>query len=165
MHVIVELDGEKLAESMTEPCLTCSDVDVGGKAMTLMLPLLAELPAREVAEPPAPAAVEPAEPAEHPRTGQIRLISGGVLLGAGLVGVGVGASLIAADERVVSDPEALELDVVKYREVGIATLVIGGATAVTGSVLLGLALRERSRLAVAPVVGPRVVGLSLGGRF
>ena len=173
VHVIVELDGQKLAESSTDPCLTCSDAYVGEKAMLMLLPLLSELPAPELAAPepaPEPTIVESSEPAPAParsHAGQSKVIGGGVLLGAGLVAVGIGVGLYVVDERLVSDPKALELEFVKYREVGIATLAIGSAAAVTGAVLLGLGLRERSHshVAIVPMIGPRTAGLSLGGRF
>lgn len=68
---------------------------------------------------------------------------------------------------LVSPLDGPDLELVKYREPGIATLAIGTAAAVTGAALLGLALRQRSRssLAATPTFGPQFTGISLGGSF
>lgn len=169
IRVEVEFEGKSLAESTTEPCLTCTDADVAGKALMLLTPLLSQLPAPIETTPPAPAVAESegesfeAEP--QPRSRRELLIPGGVLLGAGVVGIGVGIGLIVADERLVSPPNGLELDFIKYREPGIATMAISGTAAVTGAVLLGLALRRRTHVAAAPIAGPYAVGVMFSGRF
>lgn len=95
------------------------------------------------------------------------LISASVLLGTGVVGLGVGIGLFVLDERLVSPLTALEFDVIKYREAGIATMVFGSAATVTGAVLLSLALHQRRRapVAAAPIAGPHTVGVLFSGRF
>jgi hypothetical protein len=169
VRVEVQLDGEVLGESPTEACFACTTEEVAGKALVLLDPLLVELPAPTPASPPpAPTVVDtPSEAPERVRPRHAMLISGAVLLGVGVASVGVGIGLIVVDERITSPPGAIDLDVIKYRDPGIATAVIGGATAITGAVLLGLALDKRGRanITAAPVVGPRQVGLSLLGRF
>jgi hypothetical protein len=168
VRVEVQLDGEVLGESTTEACFACTTEEVAGKALVLLDPLLAELPAPAPASPPAPVVVDaPSEAPERARPEQAMLIPGAVLLGAGVAAIGVGIGLIVLDERSTSPPGAIDVDVIKYRGPGIATAVIGGATAVTGAVLLGLALnkRRRSNVAAAPVLGPGRVGLWVVGRF
>jgi hypothetical protein len=169
VRVVVQLDGEVLGESPTEACFACTTEEVAGKALVLLDPLLVELPAPAAASPPpAPAVVDaPSEVPERARPRRAMLIPGAVLLGVGVASVGVGIGLIVVDERVASPAGAIDVDVIKYREPGIATAVIGGATAITGAVLLGLALdkRGRSNITAAPVLGPRQVGLSVLGRF
>jgi hypothetical protein len=168
VRVVVQLDGEVLGESPTEACFACTTEEVAGKALVLLDPLLVELPAPTPASPPAPTVVDaPSEAPERVRPERAMLIPGAVLLGVGVASVGVGIGLIVVNERVASPAGAIDLDVIKYREPGVATAVIGGATAVTGAVLLGLALdkRRRSNVTAAPVLGPRQVGLSVLGRF
>jgi hypothetical protein len=168
IHVEVQLDGERLAESTTETCLSCTDAGVADKVLLLLTPLLPKLPAPPA--PPAPAIEEHAAEtleAEPPPPRRGLLISGGVLLGAGVVGLGVGIGVFILDEHLVSPPNALEFDVIKYREPGIATMVIGSAATVTGAVLLTLALHQRRRahVAAAPIAGPHAVGVLFSGRF
>jgi hypothetical protein len=173
VHVALRLDGAKLAESTTEACLSCSDTDVAEKALVLLQPMLPKLPAPPEAVGPAPSAEHdatedtPPPEAESARGSNALLISGGAMLGAGVVGLGVGIGLFVVNERVVSPPRALDFEVIKYREPGIATMAIGGAAAVTGAVLLGLALREqrRANLAAIPIAGPHAVGILFSGQF
>lgn len=171
IHVSVELEGELLAESSTESCLSCTDEQVAEKALLLLVPLLSKFPAPAPVVAPAPAVADADEQLDpEPTTSQpdrALLISGSALLGVGVAGIGVGVGLIAADERVVSPFGALDPEVIKYREVGIATTVVAGAAAVSGAVLLGLALRQRKRstIAAAPALGPRNWGISVMGRF
>jgi hypothetical protein len=168
IHVEVQLGGERLAESTTETCLSCTDAGVADKVLLLLTPLLLKLPAPTA--PPAPAIEESGdEPleTEPPPPRRELLISGGVLLGAGVVGLGVGIGLFVLDERLVSPPNAPEYDVIKYREPGIATMGVGSAATVTGAVLLTLALHQRRRAHVAatPIAGPHAVGVLFSGRF
>jgi hypothetical protein len=169
VRVEVQLDGVVLGESTTEACFACTTEEVAGKALVLLDPLLAELPAPAPASPPpAPVVVDaPTEAPERARPEQAMLISSAVLLGAGIAGFGVGIGLIVVDERITSPLGAIDVDVIKYRDPGITTAVIGGAAAVTGAVLLGLALdkRRRSNVAAAPVLAPGQVGLAVMGRF
>jgi hypothetical protein len=168
IHVEVQLGGERLAESTTETCLSCTDAGVADKVLLLLTPLLPKLPAP--AAPPAPAIeeheAEMLEPEPPPPRREL-LISGGVLLGVGVVGIGVGIGLFVLDERLVSPPTAREFEVIKYRQPGIATMVIGSAATVTGAVLLTLALHQRRRAHVAatPIAGPHAVGVLFSGRF
>lgn len=155
IHVEVQLDGETIAESTTEPCLACSDETVTEKALALLEPLLPKLPVPVPVEPPAPMIVvaNHAEEDPLPRRAPVDrrlLIPGGVLLGAGVVGAGVGLGLIAANERVLSPPDALDLEVVKYREVGIAVTAISGAALLAGTALLAFSLRKNRR-SVSPL--------------
>jgi hypothetical protein len=170
IHVEVQLGGERLAESTTETCLSCTDAGVADKVLLLLTPLLPKLPAPMAPAAPAPAIEEHEAETLNTRRPPARrelLISGGVLLGAGVVGLGVGIGLFVLDERLVSPPNALEFEVIKYREPGIATMVIGSAATVTGAVLLALALhhRRRAHVAAAPIPGPHAVGVLFSGRF
>jgi hypothetical protein len=171
IHVEVQLDGKILGESLTETCLACTNEQVAEKALVLFEPLLAGLPAPAPVVAPAPIAAHVDEERDaaptKPRPGDALLISSSVLLGVGVASIGVGVGLIVANERVVSPPEALDFEVIKYREVGIATTVIGGAAALTGAVLLGLVLKRRGRsnVVAAPVLEPSNWGISFVGRF
>jgi hypothetical protein len=167
VRVEVRLYGEVFRESPTEACFACTTEEVAGKALVLLDPLLVELPA-PASPPPAPAIVDaPSEAPERARPRHAMLIPGAVLLGVGVASVGVGIGLLVINERVASPAGSIDLDVIKYREPGVATAVIGGAAAVTGAMLLGLALdkRRRSKVTAGPVLGPRQVGLSVLGRF
>jgi hypothetical protein len=169
VRIELQLDGEILGESPTEACFACTTEEVAGKALVLLDPLLVELPAPiSASPPPAPTVVDaPREAPERARPERAMLISGAALLGVGVAGLGVGIGLIVANERITSPDGAIDVDVIKYREPGIATAILGGATALTGAVLLGLALdkRRRSNITAAPVLGPHQVGLSVLGRF
>ncbi|NVB38761.1 hypothetical protein G6O69_13050 [Pseudenhygromyxa sp. WMMC2535] len=170
VHVEVRLEGETVGESVTDSCLSCTTAGVAELVMRLLLPLLPGLPEPVEEEPLGPAPDMVDAPAPEPvgkRPVSPLLIAGATLLGGGLISVGVGAGLMAVDERVVSPPGAGHLEVIKYREVGVATAVIGGAAALGGAVMLGVALGQRRdlRVAAAPTLGPGLWGLSLSGRF
>lgn len=172
VYVELRYQDEILGESLTENCLACTEVGVADRALMLVEPMFPLLPAPEPAEPPAPAVVDAsdAEPESSPAGARADplTISGAALLGVGLVAVGVGVGRIVVDERVVSSPGVAELDVIKYRQPGIAAAVIGGAAAVAGATVLGIALGRRHRAGVtaaAPVVGPRALGFTIAGRF
>lgn len=171
LHVAVQFEGKILVEGTTETCLSCTDEQVAEKALLLLEPLLPRLPAPAPVALPAPTVASVDEELdENPtrtRPDRTLVISSSVMLGVGVVGVGVGIGLIAVDERVVSPPDALDIEVIKYREVGIATAVIGSVAAVTGAVLLGLVLkrRGRSQVVAVPALGPSNWGISLSGQF
>lgn len=169
VQVAVTFEGEVIGESITDACFTCTNLQVADKTLELLEPLLVEFPAPE----PEPVQPEPVPPepdvavVEAPARPSPLLITGATLLGTGVAALGVGIGLVAVDERIVSPPGAIDLDIVEYRDPGIAVAVIGGAAAVTGSLLLGLALgaRGRARVAAAPAIGPQHFGVSLVGRF
>lgn len=58
IHVEVQLGGERLAESTTETCLSCTDAGVADKVLLLLTPLLPKLPAPTAPAAPAPAIEE-----------------------------------------------------------------------------------------------------------
>jgi hypothetical protein len=161
--------GAMLAETATENCLSCSDEQVAQKALPMLRPLLDRFPAPPRAVTPADdgdVIIEDATPVER-KPARGLSIAGGSLLGVGVVGLGVGIGLIVSNERVTSEPGAAQIDLIQYRPAGIALAVTGGVAAVTGAVLLGLALRGRTRGSVAagPIVTPGSYGVALSGRF
>lgn len=92
-----------------------------------------------------------------------RGIIGATLLGAGVAAVGAGAGLYVRE--VTEHPSRASWEL-RLRPPGIAMMAVGGATAVAGAVLLGLQLSgKRKRHVVTPVVGSKLTGLMLRGRF
>ena len=174
VHVEVQLEGELIGESVTDTCLTCTSEEVAGMALMLLEPLLEQLPEPVPDHPPAPAipamgdaaSVMSSRPAT-PRPVRVLSITGATLVGAGVIGLGVGVGLIAANERIVSPPGAAMLEVIEYREGGIATAVVGGLAIATGAALLGFALGQRQQLMLraGPVGGSDTWGASLAGHF
>lgn len=171
IRVEAQLEGRLLAETLTESCLSCSNEQVAQKAMSMLRPLLEEFPPAErpAAAPPSPSAAPQADAGEssQPRPRQALRISGATTLALGLAGVGVGVALIAADERVLSEPGAARVDLIEYRDPGVAVTVAGGALAITGAVLLGVALSRhgRGKLAATPMLAPNLHGIGVVGRF
>jgi hypothetical protein len=165
-------EGQVLGETATETCLSCTNEQVAQKALPMLRPLLDRFPAPKRA--PAPA-VDPPREADTgaelepgpARPNQAMLISGVSLLGVGLAGLGTGITLIIVDERVVSEPGAAQLEVIKYRDPGIGVTVVGAVAAATGATLLGLAFRRRGRAALDAglLLTPENYGLSLSGSF
>jgi len=97
------------------------------------------------------------------RNGVILAAVGGGVLGAGLVGLGLGIG----GQWIARTPTAA----IASREVGWWS---GAALGVTGAALLGLGhgilrghreRREGLEIAVAPMLGSRIAGLTLSGRF
>lgn len=86
------------------------------------------------------------------------------LLVVGAVGLGVGIGLAVRGEKV---DQGQELDTVDLGPPGYAILAVGGAALVTGAVLLGVdrVRAKRRAQAFAPLVGPRMVGFAVAGRF
>lgn len=171
IRVEAQVDGEVIGESATETCLSCTNEQVAEKALPMLRPLLEAFPEPEVAEasaPAMPAATDEGETDAQPRRGsQGLLISGASLLGVGVAGLGAGIALIVVDERVGSEPGAAQLDVIKYRDPGIAVAIVGGAAALTGAVLLGVGLGRRgsSGVVAGPTLGPDNWGVVVSGRF
>ncbi len=171
LRIEAQLDGKLLAESLTESCLSCSNEQVAQKALSMSRPLLEKFPVveRHTAAVPSPDATTEAdnEETDRPRPRDPMLISGATMLGLGIAGLGVGVGLIAADERVLSEPGAARLDVIKYADPGIAVAVIGGAVAITGAALIGVALKRRGRsnVTATPMLAPNLHGIGVVGRF
>jgi hypothetical protein len=169
IRVEAQIDGKLLAESETESCLSCSNEQVAQKALSMSRPLLEKFPApeRRADAPPSPSATSGVDTGERGRPRRPLLISGATTLALGLGGLGVSVALILTNERVVSDPGAAQLDVLKYRDPGIAIAVAGGALAITGAALLGVAFagRGRSKITAAPMLAPDRYGIGVVGRF
>lgn len=137
-------------------------------------------PPREVAEaepPPAQpdrpatlgAAPERYELKQQPRP-IWRLATGGVLLGAGLLAAGFGASALSVDGScdLEADPLSPCTRLYSTGTIGISLIATGAALAVVGAVLVALPGPKRPvRLAAVPVVLPLGGGGLLGaaGRF
>ena len=87
-------------------------------------------------------------------------IAGGVAIATGVVGIGVGAALVAIDERAVdcTDSEANDFGVCPRRystlEGGAASLALGGVLLVTGVVLEVVGLRRRAQAKRLTWTGP-----------
>ena len=172
IRIEAQLEGQLLAESLTESCLSCTDEQVAQKALSMLQPLLEEFPAVERREvpPPSPSALVGTDTGElaGPRPRDPLLISGATTLGLGVVGIGLGAALIVANESLRSDPGKAQIDVIKYRDPGIGVTVASGALAITGAALLGVALAKRNRrgnVAAAPMLAPNLHGIGVVGRF
>jgi hypothetical protein len=175
IRVGVRFGGETLAESEREICLACNDAQVADRALAMLLPLLPYFPEPPRAKPnkqqdsaPAPVSRDTTLGDERTRRKPARplLISGAVSLGVGIAALAGGVTLTGMDERVVSPAGAAELEVIKYREPGIALATVGGVVTVTGAVLLGLAFRTGPRqVAVIPALSPSFVGVGAVGRF
>jgi hypothetical protein len=85
------------------------------------------------------------------------------LLAAGTAGTFIGIGLVASGSRVNGRIEREGRDL---RPAGYALLGASLATGIVGAVLLGLDRRRARRLrGIAPVLGPRALGLELHGRF
>lgn len=77
------------------------------------------------------------------------------------------------NEKVVSEPDGLTIDVIEYRPPGYGVTVGGALVAVTGAALLGLAFRDRkstragsdARVSAAPVLTPQSYGVAIAGHF
>lgn len=171
IRIEAQLDGQMLAESETESCMSCSNEQVARRALPMLQPLLEQFPApvRRLAAKPSTSEADAAGdvvPSSAPSDRALS-ISGASALAVGLAGLGVGVGLIVVDERVVSEPGAGQLDVRKYGDPGIAVAVVGGALAITGAALLGVAFARRGRgtLTAGPLLAPEQLGLTVAGRF
>lgn len=172
IRIEAQLEGRLLAESLTESCLSCSDEQVAQKALSMLRPLLGEFPAVE--RRPAEAPSRPSTSTDADAGGDSRarprdalLISGATALAVGIVGLGIGIPLVVVDERTLSEPGAPKVKMIEYRNPGIAVTTAGGALAITGAALLGVALARRGRgnIAAAPMLAPDMQGIGVVGRF
>ncbi len=171
LRVESRVEGRVIAESSREICVACGDTDVAERAFPLVWSLLATFPdpPRATAKPQPTAEsgnAAGADATEPQRPKRSMLFAGAGLLTAGVAAVGTGIALIIVDEKVVSPGGAGQLEVIKYRDPGIAVAVGGGVATITGAVLLGLAFRDGSRrVAVLPAASPNFVGIGAVGRF
>lgn len=92
---------------------------------------------------------------------------GVAVLSAGAAGVIAGAVLLGRpDDRttLADDPQRFERKSTK--PAGIGVLVVGGAAVVAGAVMVALAVKARRKNVVwAPMLGPKSVSISVGGKF
>ena len=142
-------------------------VPTEGAQLVVTIPALEPLP-----PPPAPVVVErglgPASVA-----GISLLAVGGASLIAGLA-VGIRARVLddASDDYCPEDPDVclpeaadLRVDARRHEIAAIVSLAAGGAIGAVGGVLLWTDRAGSSEAALAPIVGPAIVGLTLRGRF
>jgi hypothetical protein len=123
----------------------------------------------EVRQPSQPAVTEKPIDAGPRRPPTWRLVLGGVgvALGAGLVGFG--GKFLYDDGRGKCElvpPRRQCREVADTQAPGIGLVVTGGALVIAGGALLvhDLVVRKRGqRVALVPLIGPGVVGLSIGG--
>ncbi len=160
-------DAEVVGQSDTEMCLACGSQDVVQLVSRLLWPVLEQLP-----PPPAPVEEDRSEAAgeplpEEPRAAKRHrplLISGGILLGVGAVGLGIGLTLVAIPAAI---PERAPYVVVNYRPPAIGITVGAAALVISGAVVLGLGVERwrANQLSLAPMVGSKVNGVVVSGRF
>lgn len=170
LRVETRAEGRVIAESAREICVACTDSDVAERAFPLVWSLLGTFPEPpQKAAPPRPTTASDAPAGDalaRPRPNRPMLIAGTSLLTTGIAALGTGIALVVVDEKVVSPEGVGQLEVVKYREPGIAVAVVGGIATITGAVLLGLAFRGKSnRVVLSPTLNRSFVGFGAAGRF
>lgn len=145
-------------ESMT---CACKDQELIARIRAAV----AEASPRLKGDPQAP--VGPADSTVVRRPLGAKGIAGAILLGAGVGGIVGGAVLVARpDARTTRSDDRERYHGTTTKPSGIGLLVAGGVVAITGAVLLGLAVKARRKpVAWTPVVGSRFVGVSFGGKF
>jgi hypothetical protein len=139
----------------------------------------------------AVAAVPPEGPAEvpggyyefreterEPADGHEKVLTGSILLPLGVLRLGMGATMYVISSpdycKRVYGPMTSESTCNGLQTFGIVGIAMGGLMAITGAVFLGWGLKQRMQhrrwqqghgLALSPMVGREVRGLSFGFRF
>jgi tetratricopeptide (TPR) repeat protein len=128
------------------------------------------VPTPETRSPPPPAEAPP--PAIDRSAGRTKKIAGFAVAGVGVALLAAGAGLTAVAKQDESDL-AVQYDPGKesagktFATVGPVLLGVGAAAAVAGVVVAALGFRDAkaARVALRPVLGPRIAGASLGLSF
>ena len=167
VSVAVEQDGAPLPGARAATC-RCTDETMLAelsKATIAVVPLLVReaeatqepAPDRDAIAPlPSPSAGRPAPLGTMGNTGV-------GLLAAGTAGSVIGIALVVSGSRVNGRVEREGNDL---RPAGYALLGTSLALGITGAVLLGVDRRRARRVqAIAPTIGPGMVGLTAVGRF
>lgn len=175
----IEQGGKVVKDSTREiECNLCTEgelVDKVAEALGELVPTIVSEGSGEEADspfipPPATAGTTEGgstpEPERVPKAKLGTLGYAGIGVAAlGLVGVGVGAGLLAKKESVLEDDPSQLKD---YKPPGAAVLAIGGVALVTGVALIvvdQVKQKKSANVAVAPLLMPKSAGLAVAGRF
>ncbi|MFO0634123.1 MAG: hypothetical protein U0168_14855 [Nannocystaceae bacterium] len=159
-------------------CFACSNTALAKRAREVLPEALRVAARRPDPEKPATTGTPAPAAGRHPDTGATPpgaakprralggLGKGGIaMLAIGVVGVGVGAGLVARKSEESRDAELLIRT--DTAPAGIGLLAGGGALAIVGIALLATdrVRAKRRPVAVTPAATPRFIGLAIAGRF
>jgi hypothetical protein len=180
-EVWISYEGKVLGERRRVECPLCTESEIVQRVETTMSELITLLPTEGDVEPTDSSPTDVTPPTDTETDGSTTTTTtptdddrpkglGGMgkagiaLIAVGVAGAAAGAVMVALPAKVDPDDPLFETT---YRPPGIATMAAGGATLVTGIVLLVIDRRRaRTRTtALVPMLSPTTAGLSWSGRF